>query len=110
MLMTEKILTFSEAARRLPKVGGKRPHPSTIWRWGRKGLHGIRLETRRVGGRFVTSEEALERFTKELAEIEPPSASIASSPLTVKGGRSEAAREKAIADADARLIARGCKR
>lgn len=72
MFNGEEVLTFVEAAAKLPRLNGKRPHASTLWRWGRRGLRGIRLEVRRVGGRFCTSIEALDRFSKELAEIDLP--------------------------------------
>lgn len=71
MLRDEQILTFSEAAKTLPRVNGRRPHASTLWRWARKGIQGIHLETRRLGGRFVTSLEALDRFSERLAEANP---------------------------------------
>ena len=72
MLTSETIVSFSEAAARLPRINGKKIHASSLWRWARKGIHGVRLETRRLGGRFVTSLEALDRFAKRLAEIDPP--------------------------------------
>ncbi len=72
MIANETILSFSEAAARLPRINGKKIHASSLWRWARKGIHGIRLETRRLGGRFVTSLEAIERFSKRLAEVDPP--------------------------------------
>ncbi len=72
MLQNEQIVTFAEAAKALPKFNGKRPHTCTIWRWARKGCRGVKLEVRRLGGRFVTSMEALERFSKELGEVELP--------------------------------------
>jgi len=72
MLTDENVLTFTEAARRLPKLNGKHPHSSTLWRWARRGLQGVKLETRRLGSRFITSVEALDRFSKALAEIDLP--------------------------------------
>lgn len=72
MLATEQIVTFAEAAKRLPAVNGRRPHASTLWRWARKGIRGIHLETRRLGGRFVTSVGALDRFSERLAQINLP--------------------------------------
>jgi hypothetical protein len=69
MLSTENVVTLSEAAAHLPRLNGRKPHTSTLWRWARKGIRGIKLETRRVGGRFVTSVEALDRFAKTLSEI-----------------------------------------
>lgn len=77
MLATEKTLTFSEAAAILPMFNGKRPHTSTVWRWARKGCRGVRLESLRLGGRFVTSVQALERFGQALAEADNlPQASV----------------------------------
>jgi hypothetical protein len=70
MLFDEDLLTFSEAAKALPRINGSRPHASTIWRWAKRGLDGVKLETRRVGGRAVTSKQALERFTEALAGVE----------------------------------------
>ena len=69
MLKDETVVTFSEAAATLPKLNGRKLHASTLWRWARKGLKGVKLETRRLGGRFVTSLEALDRFSEKLAKI-----------------------------------------
>ena len=103
MLCDETVLTFSEAAKVLPRLNGKRLHASTIWRWARKGLSGVKLETRRVGARFVTSAEALDRFAKRLAEIELPEHPKADTPRP----RSSARRGKALARAESRLAAAG---
>ncbi len=70
-LYKEELLTFSEAAACLPRIKGKKIAISSVWRWARKGIKGVRLECVRVGGRFFTSKEALERFAKKLAKIEP---------------------------------------
>ena len=70
MLYTEKIMSFTEAAEALPEINGKPVHSSAVWRWARKGIKGIRLETLRLGGRFVTSMEALDRFNKALAAVD----------------------------------------
>ena len=105
MLLNENIKTFTEAARTLPKVNGKRPHASTLWRWARKGLSGVKLETRRIGSRFVTSSEALERFTKSLAEVEL--APRPDTPSTLTNSLSESQRKKAQSTAEAELEAAG---
>lgn len=68
VLQTEKILTFIEATKTLPPIEGRRVHPSTIWRWASRGTKGVRLEALRLGGRWVTSVEALERFGRALAD------------------------------------------
>lgn len=99
MLCNETIVTFAEAAARLPRVNGRRAHTSTVWRWSRKGVKGVRLECRRLGGRFVTSLEALDRFGKALAEIEPPEQPA---PSTSKHP-TDRQRERAVAEAKATL-------
>jgi hypothetical protein len=70
-LLSETVLGFAAAGRRLPGRDGKHVHPATLTRWALNGVRGasgetIRLEAVRVGGRWVTSAEALERFAKRL--------------------------------------------
>jgi hypothetical protein len=61
--LTETVVPFAEAARRLPRLRGDRPvNPATLWRWASSGLRGVVLETCRVGGTRCTSLEALSRF------------------------------------------------
>lgn len=63
----EHILTFAQLARRVPRRRRDRPvHVSTIHRWRDPGLHGVRLEAVRVGGGWVTSLEAYQRFVESL--------------------------------------------
>ena len=62
MLLNEECLSFIDAAKRVPKINGKQVHSSTVWRWARKGCRGVKLECRLLGGRFITSVEALDRF------------------------------------------------
>lgn len=61
-LLSETTVTLTEASKRLPN----RPHTSTIWRWYKTGIRGRRLETVVVGGRRLTSLEALSRFAGAL--------------------------------------------
>jgi len=72
---SEDLLSLTEAAKALPKVSGKRPAVSTLWRWARKGLRGVRLEYVRVGRGIATSREALNRFFNALADADAPSGS-----------------------------------
>ncbi len=67
-LTTETIVSLTDATKSLPLIDGKRPHPSTIWRWITRGVRGVRLAHARLGNRIVTSVEALNRFANELAE------------------------------------------
>lgn len=55
MLNNEPLLTLAQAMHGLER----RPSPSTAWRWYRKGILGVRLETVVVGGRRYTSKAAL---------------------------------------------------
>ena len=64
----EGLLSIPAAARSLPKrPNGKHLHPSTLWRWIRRGIRGVRLETVKLGGLTYTSKEALQRFTEGLS-------------------------------------------
>ena len=56
--LAEQVLTIAEAVKVLPT----RPSVHTLWRWSQKGLRGVRLETWLIGGRRVTSVEAVQRF------------------------------------------------
>ena len=68
VLLHEELLTLAEAVRRLPVINGKRHSPSTLWRWCRYGINGVRLEHVRVGRKLVTSCEAMDRFFAALTE------------------------------------------
>lgn len=96
MLTNESILTLSEAAAKLPPSGGRRVNVSTLWRWAFKGVSGVKLEVLRLGGRTVTSLEALERFGRALAEVPPRSRRTYSKNHS---GRTPGQRERALADA-----------
>jgi hypothetical protein len=77
---------MSQAAWKFPPYrAGKPTNPSTIWRWIVDGVllpdgTRIRLEAARLGGRWLTSEQALARFierqTPQLTnQTSPPAAS-----------------------------------
>lgn len=70
-IKNETLLSLSQAAKRLPSgQPGKATHVSTIHRWIQKGLKGVQLEAVKAGGRWLTSYEALQRFTDNLAGAE----------------------------------------
>jgi hypothetical protein len=59
----EEILTFAQAAARIPRRRQNRPvHAHTVHRWSTIGVRGVRLETTLIGGTRVTSMEALRSF------------------------------------------------
>src|SRR5262245_61514796 len=80
-LTRERTLGLAEAARRIPPTRNGVPvHPSTLTRWILAGAAApdgrrVRLEAVRLGGRWVTSEEAIYRFALALtAGVDPASA------------------------------------
>jgi hypothetical protein len=66
----EQLINLADAARQLPRVDGRKIAISTIWRWCRLGLRGVRLEYVRVGRKICTSREALLRFFAALAKLD----------------------------------------
>ena len=104
-LQSERLLSLTDATKTVPVIDGKRPHVSTVWRWCRKGVRGVRLEHVRLGHRICTSGEALNRFANRLAEVDTTSVERES------GGtpkpRTSAQRQRDIERADAELSAAG---
>jgi hypothetical protein len=71
-LLTETVLGLKDAAKLVPSARQGRPVSfACLWRWvlhGAKAPDGerVRLEAVRLGGRWVTSREALQRFAERL--------------------------------------------
>ena len=66
--LDETRLFVTEVPRHLPLGRNGRPvHPLTVLRWIRQGVRGVRLEALKLGGRWVTSKEALARFMARLS-------------------------------------------
>jgi len=71
-LTRESVISLSQAADLLPPGrGGARPTLSCMLRWILKGARSpsgqrVHLEGLRVGGRWITSREALQRFAEAL--------------------------------------------
>jgi hypothetical protein len=91
--LDETLVTLAQAAKRLPG----RPHVSTLWRWARRGVRGIVLETYVVAGRRFTSTEALERFasatTAAANGVSPPMRTPARREREIKNAERELARD-----------------
>jgi len=74
VLNNEELLTTIQIAATIPGTSGaKQLNPSTILRWitdGAVALSGrrVKLEAVRVGGRWLTSKPALERFSAALSD------------------------------------------
>lgn len=75
---SEQLLTLADIARRLPPSHtGRQVNPTTVWRWATRGVKlpdrsVLRLEALRIGGRYVTSAEALDRFIARQTEAHAP--------------------------------------
>src|SRR5262249_21374866 len=71
-LLKEKLIGLNQAARLLPPGRGGRPVSfSCVLRWITDGIPGpdggrVKLEGVRVGGRWLTSDEALARWAERL--------------------------------------------
>ncbi|WP_246112971.1 DUF1580 domain-containing protein [Allorhodopirellula solitaria] len=62
-LLTEDLLGMSE----VPPLLQKRVNVSTVWRWANRGIKGNKLETIKLGGKTLTSQQALTRFIETTA-------------------------------------------
>jgi hypothetical protein len=73
----DQLLTPAQAASLRPSGRRGRPtHPSTIYRWMKFGVRGVRLDSVRIGGSLYTSREAFQRFADQLTNPIPvPSSS-----------------------------------
>lgn len=90
---TEHLLTFSALAKLLPRRRQGCPtHVSTIHRWHHPGVGGVRLEAVRIGGSWMTSKEAYERFCTALTNQAEGSTSVRDA------GRDEKQIEKLLDD------------
>jgi hypothetical protein len=95
-LATETLMSLSAATHSLPD----RPHVSTLHRWRTRGIRGIRLETCLVGGRRVTSAEALQRFSAALT-------AAANGESMPEATRTPKQRDRSIEQAERELDAAG---
>ena len=103
-VIDETLLGLSDAAKAVPKIDGKRPHASTIWRWCRIGINGVSLEYARLGRRIVTSKEALMRFSERLAAADQrPDPRTLKLQKTRAKSTQERQRARAITRAEKRL-------
>lgn len=51
------------------EVGFPRPHPTTLWRFYTRGSGGVILKTWMLGGRRVTTKEAVQKFIDQRTAI-----------------------------------------
>jgi hypothetical protein len=97
---TETPIPLAEAAKLIPPARqGKRTHLSTLLRWILRGSRNpegevVRLEAVRIGGRWMTSREALQRFAERLtARLDAPEPVPPRTPTQRRRASERAARE-----------------
>jgi hypothetical protein len=88
---------LSEAAKHVPKLNGQRVHSSTLFRWCRRGLRGVRL-----GRRMATSLGALDEFFNALAAADGNAPTHRHAPIPERSP-SQAARARAIKQTETKL-------
>ena len=61
---SEELISIGKACKLFPKVDGKSPGCPTVYRWVSRGClpNFIKLEMVHIGGKIVTSKEAIDRF------------------------------------------------
>ncbi len=52
-------------------TGGPPPHRNTVYNWIKHGVRGVKLETRRLGGRIYLERDAIDRFMTGLSSGRP---------------------------------------
>lgn len=90
----EELLTLKQAAKILPGY----PHVSTLHRWRTRGVNGVKLITKKVGGRRVVNFGDLEDF------VEATTAAADGKPAPVRTARK---RQLAIEAAERELAQAG---
>jgi|688.fasta_scaffold763700_1 hypothetical protein len=106
-----EVITLTEAADLIGRNYGHKPSVATVWRWARKGLHGHRLATIRVGRLYRTTIAAVHEFVGRLSNIDTetnataPTVNSQARPDFTAAEIAEAQRQRAeqIAEAKRRL-------
>jgi len=102
-VFAEELIRLTELPGRLPRTRkGKTPHPSSIIRWWKKGVAGVKLETIIVSGERYTSTQAVQRFFAAQT-----AARDAASQPAEQQKPTAAARRRTDRDAERELIRRG---
>lgn len=92
--LKEQRLSLTELARQ------ERVSVPTPWRWSKRGVNGVVLETFSIGGRRYTTQEAFQRFVER-------STAAANGTPNAPAVRTSRQREAAISRAEAELAKAG---
>jgi hypothetical protein len=69
---SDQLVTLAQLAKRIPRRrNNKAVHPSTVHRWRRPGIRGVRLECIRIGGAWHTTFRAFQEFCEHLSAEDP---------------------------------------
>jgi hypothetical protein len=79
-LVCEQTLPLQALAQLIPGNCGKPVHYETLRRWSRQGVQGIKLESKKLGGKRVSSLEAVDRFMEQLTAREVAAEEVAFAP------------------------------
>lgn len=93
-LLSETRISFAALARR------EKLNPCTIFRWAKRGVRGVLIESFHVGGRRYTTLEAFARFCTATS-------SAAQGDSAAPSGRTNRQRDASIARAESELNAAG---
>ena len=109
---TEHLIPIRDLPRTLPpRRAGRRIHISAIYRWLKRGVRGVRLESVTLGGTTYTSKEALQRFAEGLSQTGPPNTETPSTSAIRRKQVEKAAHEvEAILSARQSRVADGTHR
>ena len=61
-IMSEDVLSITQARAELASITGVRPDKATMHRWIHRGVGGVKLDAIRLGSSVFTSTQALTRF------------------------------------------------
>lgn len=76
-IVNERPITLFQAAALLPGNQGKPLSYTTVYRWATSGRKNVLLETMWMGGKRITSLEAIQRFMERLTTEASPALSTA---------------------------------
>lgn len=76
--ISEPLLSLNQAVKLVPSRGrGRHVALSTLYRWAKRGVNGVRLEVLYFGGTMFTTAAAIGRFAAECSagrSVTPPQA------------------------------------
>ena len=61
-VLSENCVSFPQARTEIENIIGTRPDLTTMHRWRKRGLGGVRLDCARIGRAYYTSIQAINRF------------------------------------------------